>query len=171
MKSTRLHWFLIGLMISTIDVVQAEGNCPAGYYPIGAPQGQQGPQGCAPIANDSHEQQAPVQRPPQWVDRWGAIATYEPNGSFGAATNEPSQYGAENTAMAICHSQHGSACRLELSYRNQCAALVASDKGYNTNAAPTENEAIQKGINICNDAGNPNCFAYYSACSLPKRSH
>ena len=170
MKSTSLQWLLIGLLISTTNGVQAEGNCPPGYYPIGASQGQQGPQSCAPILNYNYEQQAPKHPPPQWIDQWGAIATYEPNGSFGATTNKSSQDSAENTAMAICRSQHGSTCRLELSYRNQCAALVASDKGYNTNVAPTANEAIQKGIRICNDAGNPNCFAYYSACSLPKRT-
>ena len=167
-KSTLLAWLLTCLLLLS-GVVHAEGECPPGMFPTNPP-GTQGPVGCAPIPGYNNQQQAqPQPPPPRWVDHWGAIATYEPNGSFGAVTNLSTQSQAEQTALAECQSKKKSTCRIEISYRNQCAALVASDKGYNTTSGTTTDEAIQKGMKICKDAGNQTCFSYYSACSLPVR--
>jgi hypothetical protein len=169
MKTFRL--LLFGLLLLLGGGVHAEGNCPPGYYPIGAPQGQGGPQGCAPIPGDDNNQQQaqPQPPPPKWASRWGAIATYEPNGSLGTAANMPSQNSAEQAALADCQAKHGATCRVQLSYRNQCAVMVVSDKGYNVNSAATSDQAAQNGMQTCNKSGDPNCHIYYSACSLPVR--
>lgn len=53
--------------------VRAEGNCPAGMYPIGG----QGVLGCTPIPQST--QAAPSQPSGHWVSQWGAIASdYDP---------------------------------------------------------------------------------------------
>ncbi|MBD8873462.1 DUF4189 domain-containing protein [Rhodanobacter sp. DHB23] len=126
---------------------------------------------CVPpdVAMPGYQQQAPQPPPQKWVDHWGAIATYEPNGSLGAATNMPSQNSAEQAALADCQSKHGSACKIQLSYRNQCAAMVVSGKGYNVTPAATVDLAVAKGMNTCTNSGDPNCHVYYTACSLPTR--
>lgn len=156
-------WLLIG---GALHAQQPSVDC--------APIQGQGWTGCAPI-NPSQQptqgQQSQMAQPPpeQWQDHWGAIATYVPNGSVGMVTNFPSQSSAENAAVTDCQSKHGSTCRIELSYRNQCAAFVVGDKGYSTNASTSVDEAIRKGMQICTNAGHSNCHILYSACSLPVR--
>jgi hypothetical protein len=103
------------------------------------------------------------------VPQWGAIATNGKDGSFGAVTSMPNKTDAEVLALAICKSKHGSTCKLEFSYANQCAAMVASDNGYNTTSGPTQDDAINQGMQICHDANNSNCFVYYADCSRPLR--
>lgn len=171
MKACR--WLLFGLLMLLVSLVHAEGNCPPGYYPIGAPSGQGGPQGCAPIPGDSSAQQQaqpqPQQPPQQWASQWGAIATYEPNGSLGVATHMASKVEAEQSALADCQSKHGSTCKLEVAYSNGCGALVGSNTGYVVTTNATLDEAIHAGMKTCTNSGYANCHVYYSACSLPQR--
>lgn len=54
---------ILGVFLLPPGAAHAEGGCPDGSYPIGAPAGQQGPQGCAPIPG---YQQAPSQQQP-WI--------------------------------------------------------------------------------------------------------
>jgi hypothetical protein len=164
----RVAVFLLLLvsLVSLSFVTHAEGGCPPGYYPT-TPPGQQGPQGCAPIPDESQAQGQSAG--PRWVSRWGAIATDEPNGVLGAVTNMPSKRKAGNAALADCKTKGGSKCKLETSYSNGCAALVVGEKVYNVGSAATENEAIQSGMKICSAAGDGGCHVYYSACSPPEQ--
>lgn len=164
------RWVLLGLLLLLGSAVHAEGNCPPGYYPIGTPQGQAGPQGCAPIpGHTNNQQQAHPQPLPQWASRWGAVATDGVDGSLGAITGAPSRSEAEKLAMADCQSKGGSRCKVDVSYRNGCAAMVVGNGGYNVESAAKVNQAVQLSMNICNKAGRTNCHVYYSACSLPVR--
>jgi Domain of unknown function (DUF4189) len=174
MKLTTLRWLLLGLLLLTAGAIHAEGNCPPGYYPIGASPGQAGPQGCAPIPgyNNNQQQGQPQMSPPppqQWEDHWGAIATYGPTGVLGTSTNLPDQGQAEQSALADCQSKGGPTCKIQLSYRNQCAVVVVGDKGYNATPGATMDLARQAGLKVCSDA-DTNCHVYYSACSLPVRT-
>lgn len=159
---------LLGLLLLN-GAVYAEGGCPSGMIPYSGTDLNS----CGPIPPGyyGNQKQNPIKAqqypPPQWVTRWGAIATYEPDGSLGTATNMSSQSQAEQAALADCQSKHESACKVQLSYFNQCAAMVISDKGYNTGSAATVDQAVQAGMRICRDSGDPNCRVYYSACSLP----
>jgi len=126
---------------------------------------------CVPpdVAMPNYQQQAPQPPPQVWVDHWGAIATDGPGGGFGAAVNMSSRGDAENAALADCQSKKGSPnCKIELSYINQCAAMVVGDVGHNSNVGPTPNAAVLAAMNVCN-AGDHHCFAYYTGCSLPTR--
>jgi len=154
------------LIASTLRAQQPGVDC--------APVQGQGWTGCAPLNSSQQpaqgqQLQTPQPPPQKWADHWGAIAVYAPSGSLGTSTNMPTQEDAESAALADCQSKHGSTCKIQLSYRNQCAALVVSAKSYNTNPGATEKEAIQKGMEICDNAKDPNCHPAYAACSLPQR--
>jgi len=154
---------LLLLGICTVQAQQPGVDC--------APVQGQGWTGCAPLNSSqqpSQGQQSSQPPPQRWQDHWGAIATYEPNGSLGAVTNMPSQSGAENAALASCQSKHGSTCKIQLSYRNQCAAMVVGGKFFNVNPGATVDEATQAGMDTCRTYAN-DCHVYYSACSLPVR--
>lgn len=149
--------------------VHAEGNCPPGQYPIGAPQGQAGPQGCAPIPGYDNQVHSPTPPPPQWTDRWGAIASYPPSGALGTSSNLPSPQQAKQAAIEDCQAKGASTCKIEISYGNQCVAMIVGHPGYAIATGSTASEAEQKGAEMCSDNGDTNCRVYYSACSLPVR--
>lgn len=127
---------------------------------------------CVPpdVAMPGHQQQQPQNLQSArgiWVDSWGAIATYEPNGSLGVSADMQTADAAEKAALDDCHSKHGSICKIQLSYRNQCAAMVVSAQGYDVIPAVTIDLAIEKGMTICIKAGYQNCHVFYTDCSLP----
>jgi hypothetical protein len=169
MKLTISHWLLFGLLLFVAGFVHAEGVCPPGMFPTNPP-GAQGPVGCAPIPGYNSNQQKNQQRPPQiWEPRWGAIATDGPGGSFGASINMPNQLLAKDAALADCRSKKGStACSVDLSYGNQCGAMVVGDSGHNSNPGLTAHLAIQAAMEVCNKT-DKHCFIYYTACSMPVR--
>ncbi|WP_395117693.1 DUF4189 domain-containing protein [Rhodanobacter sp. FW102-FHT14D06] len=170
MKLTLSCWPLLALLMLVTGFVHAEGVCPPGMFPTNPP-GTQGPVGCAPMPGYNNNQQQRQFRPPppQWETRWGAIATYEQNGSLGTATDMPSQSSAENLALASCQAKHGSICKIQLSYSNGCAAMMVGNRVYNTNAGITVDDAIEKGLKMCADAKDAQCHVYYTGCSLPVR--
>lgn len=164
MKTLFLFVFLL-LSVSTI--VHAQTACPPGTMPYGTGND---PSACGP--DNSQSQQPQASQPPAeiWADHYGAIATDFSHGSVGIANGLQNQLSAKQTAIAACQAKGGVTCKVEISYRNQCAALVAGDAGHNTKAGPTIAEAIQKAMQICN-AADTNCRAFYdySGCSLPTR--
>lgn len=164
MKISR--WLLCVTLLLTGHKVNAQAACPPGMIPYSTGSDNSA---CGP---DDSQQQAPArqQLPPRqrWEDRWGAIATDGPGGSFGASTNMLSRNSAENRALVECHSKKMNVCSIELWYRDACAAMVIGDNRHTSNYAPTESEAVQIGMQKCN-AVDTNCHVYYSACSLPQR--
>jgi len=161
MKSILFFCLLFGILLSMKS--HAQTACPPGMEAYGDGV-------CGYSRSEEPVQQAPQQQTPpaQWADRWGAIATFEPNGSLGTVTGMPDQRSAEQTALASCQSKHGSTCKIQLSYRNQCAAMVVGGKIFNVNPGNTVEEAAKKGMSMCSTAAN-DCHVYYSACSLPQR--
>lgn len=146
-------------------LAHAEGNCPPGQYPVGG----QGWQGCNPIPGYGNQQKAP-QRPAEiWQDRYGAIAGDIQKGVLGSATDLRSERAATDAAIADCRSNGGTNCRVELPFRNGCAAVLSSATSHNTSAGATLNEAIATGMKTCSTAGERSCKAVYTACSLPVR--
>jgi hypothetical protein len=163
MDPTHRIWIKAILLVAGLflagGVLHAEGNCPAGYSPIGATDGQTGPQGCAPTPGYN---QAPTAH---WEDRWGAIATDGPGGSFGASENMLDRNSAEQNALNECHLKKGAICKIETWYKNRCAAMIVGEKSHSSNNAGTIDEAIKLGIQTCSNAGDTECHVYYRACS------
>ncbi len=163
-------WLLIIVLLFPMKLVHAEGNCPTGYYPIGAPSGQGGPQGCAPVpAYTNNQQQAQPESQPRWSNRWGAIAVDVKMGILGAAVGMAGQETAKQFAISECQAKGGTQCKLENSYGNACAAMIVGDTSLRINSATTMDEAVALGIKPC-AAESKNCHVYYSACSMPVRT-
>ncbi|MDY0956314.1 DUF4189 domain-containing protein [Stenotrophomonas rhizophila] len=154
------------LLFSCVSAgAHAEGNCPAGFYPIGG----RAAAGCAPIpGNGRGQQQVPSAPAPVWEDRWGAIAGDKPQGILGFSTGFPSEPAAQQAALADCASKGGGRCQIENSYKNGCTAMIVGERVYNIASRATVDEAIASGIQKCEEVDR-NCVASYSACSPPVR--
>ena len=125
---------------------------------------------CVPpdVAMPGNQPQVPQPPPQVWNNYWGAIYTDASKGVLGSATDTSTQESAEQVALADCQSKGGTQCKLQVSFRNGCAAVVIGDKSFNVQSGATLDEAVQKGMAICAPA-NSNCHVYYSTCSLPVR--
>lgn len=146
---------------------RAEDGCPPGQIPhAGNDINSCGP---VPPGYYGNQQQRQSALPPQhrWVTQWGAVATHESDGSLGTVINMVSESSARQAALADCQSKHGSTCKVDLAYHDQCAAMIVSLNGYNVGGAATSDEAVRIGMKICKDAGAANCHPGYIACSLP----
>lgn len=146
MKSPISRYLLVGLLLLITGIVHAEGVCPPGMFPTNPP-GAQGPVGCAPIPgyNNNQQQVQPRLPPPQWESRWGAIATDFAHSSAGASVDQLDRNSAEEAALANCRSNGGSECKVEITYYDQCAALVVGTTGHNSGSAPTIDDSGQNG--------------------------
>ena len=148
-------------------IAHAEGNCPPGYYPIGG--GSPGaPQGCAPIPGYDQGQQQ-QQAAPQWVSRWGAVATDINKGTLGAAISKASRGQAEQASLADCQAKGGEQCKVETAYDNGCITVVVGSPGYAVEYGATQVQANAKGMSTCTGDGNANCRVIYEGCSLSAR--
>lgn len=154
--------YAIALMAST--AVHAEAGCPPGQMPgnASAPEGSaQSMASCAPIPT---ERQAP-----SWRTRWGAIASDEA-GSFGIVTGIDSERKAKKAALAKCARTGSKSCALDMTFRNQCAAVVANGTQVFMERAPYEEQAIATGKARCEESQAVKCWVHYSGCSLPVRA-
>lgn len=103
----------------------------------------------------------------RWADRWGAFAS-DGVQIFGVVEGAVSKRAAERAAVKDCRRRGGGACEPRFAYRNQCAAIAASEHSTFSNGAPYSEEAEQSAMERCEVAnGNGACWLYYSACSLP----
>jgi len=168
MRICRILLLILALSM-TFSSAHAEGNCPPGYYPTGAPQGQAGPQGCAPIPSDSSPSSSPsLSPPPEWQDHWGAIATDGLGGHLGVSTDAWTKATAEAIALADCKQKGGLGCQVENTYVNACVAMILGDDEHSSSSAPTRGEAIALGLKTCKKS-DKHCLVFYTACSLPVR--
>lgn len=157
-------WSLGLLLLLVTGTVQAQRltACPPGMIPYGAGV-------CGYDQSDQPAQQAPLPSPTRWRPMYGAIALYAPKGVLGSAANLPNQSEANVAAIQDCRAKGGTDCKIELSYGNECAAMVVGDPGYNVTPGETMDIAQKKAMRLCTDAGDKNCHVYFTACSLPKR--
>lgn len=154
---------LFTALLMATRFANAEGGCPPGMIPEGGP----GVSSCRPIPG-YNQGQAQASPPPIWKSTWGAIATDEPNGVLGSVTNLATKQQAEQNAMADCRAKGGVSCKLQISYDNECAAVVVGDKIFNVTADSTIEKATNAGLRYCS-ADSTGCHVYFTACSLPQR--
>lgn len=140
----------------------AQYVCPPGYYSIGGGQDAGGFYGCAPMEG---EEEGPL--PPQWENRWGAIAVTD--GAYGVAAEMRSKREAVSVALKECKARAGGRkCHITTSYYNQCVALAWGDQGSTSFRGPEMGKAEQSAMSDC-AAHAQNCKIYYSGCSYPER--
>ncbi len=159
-------WLALFVLCSVMGhAVHAQGSCPAGQMPYSGNDMSS----CGPIPPGYQGYAPPAQSVPKWMSQWGAIATDDATGSFGASSQMDSRADAQRAALADCHAKKGATCKLEVTYDNECGAMVVGDNAHNVGADTTLDKVVQLGLKTCHDAGDTNCRVYYSACSMPKR--
>jgi len=171
MKSSKTIWFSFTALLLLITArSRAEGGCPQGMLPAAGPNNISS---CAPIPPGYYQQRQAGRRqsPILWEHRWGAIATDFSQVTAGASVDQPNEERAAESALENCKENGGKICKVELTYHDQCAALVVGRTGHNSGSASTIDLAEQQGIDVCNASGDTNCRAYYTACSLPVRAN
>ena len=139
--------------------------CPPGTVP----QQGIGWQGCAPVPGTSNSPAA--NETSVWADRWGSIAIdMTPGGvGIGSASGMNRKRSAEKSALSACKRKGGTRCQIEITYYNQCAAIILGRRAFNSSSAASLEEAKSRGINKCTQAGDDECAIYFSDCSLPER--
>jgi hypothetical protein len=162
-------WILVLLALNVLPCnssLHAQGNCPPGYYQVGDPN--QGSSGCAPLPGGAQGSVA-TPLPPRWADAWGAIASYISKGVIGSSTDLPTRSQAKQAALQDCRAKGGLDCKVEISYANQCAALVVSHASYGVFLEQTLDGVVKKSMTTCSSGGDTTCRVMYSVCSLPHR--
>lgn len=150
-------------------VVYGQTACPAGVAP-GSPQCGPSPEyhGVGGNSNNIQSGQKPIIIKTMWVDRWGAVAIDGDVGSLGAVEGIKNKKQAEKFAIAECVKKGGRKCLLNLSYANQCIAMVNGANKYYLQLGSSINLAEEKSKNVCM-SGDKDCRVYYSACSMAER--
>lgn len=157
---------IVALMLSGIQAAWAEGGCPPGKYP------QQGNVGwtCArlPVRQEPSYSDAD---PPSSNDRWGAIAITHAGQLIGQSAEKFSEMQASQAAVSNCRARGGTGCRTLRTYRNQCVALAANDRGTRFALGASEGEAMGAAMDQCfQQGGRLACYPSYAECSLPPRT-
>jgi hypothetical protein len=137
----------------------AEGGCPPGMIPYSGTDLSS----CGPIPAGYGQRAQPAG--PHWEARWGAMATDPDNAALGAVEGLPSKRKAKRSAMAACKGRGGKACRVNIVYHNQCAAMIVGARYINFHGGVTVEEAIATAMQTC-QADDTSCSVYYSACSM-----
>ncbi|MFC3715219.1 DUF4189 domain-containing protein [Luteimonas soli] len=105
----------------------------------------------------------------KWESSWGAIAS-DNKGIFGILTDLPSRRSAKKAAVEECRRRGGDGCSVNLVFKNQCAAVGASDENAFASGAPTIEEATARAMQRCRTAnGEGECRVFYAGCSMAKR--
>lgn len=164
--STGQGWaFALIFLLCIASDIHAQAACPPGTVPYGSGSGQEM---CGPDESQSETPQQNLPPTPLWKDEWMALAADPARSVLGVATYKSTAEEAKRAAMADCKAKGGVDCKIENAIRNGCAAFVTGSKGYNLNGGSTIDEAIDKGMAVCQSESS-NCKIYYSGCSLPVR--
>lgn len=148
------------LLLSCHAPANAEGNCPPGYYPIGAPPTL----GCAPIPNNGQRPNA-TRSTAYWADRYGAIAIGSPMVTIaGSSKGFKSRKAAEKAAISDCAPRGATGCKVITSFGNACAAYAVGFDRYAFMTGATRDEASDKTEAQC-ERGTKNCQVYFTICS------
>lgn len=163
MSSISKHFLLtFTLMLPALTY----GQCAPGIPGAGNP-------GCIPPTQPNSPyyhtaEGAPIKAPPQWADRWAAVALDTDLGKAGTILDQSSKSDAESIALENCRNDGGVNCKILISYHNQCAAVAqhsAGGKVFASSAYPQE-QAQNRAMAQCGDSS---CHLIYSECSLPQK--
>ncbi len=149
---------LAGLLAVGASALAQERSNSAQYHAVHNPN--------SPYYAGSNQQPAAPQPTGYWEKTWGAIAPSPVGGVLGTAVGASSKEEAERIALADCKAKGGGACKVDVAYHNQCAAMVLGERTYSWARAASEAEAAEIGMGDCKK-GNENCRVYYSACTEP----
>jgi hypothetical protein len=98
-------------------------------------------------------------------DGWGAIAYSWKDKVYGSSFALSDQHTAEQVAMQYCRGAHGSACVVETSYYELCAAVAADGELVGWGTAKSKADAGQRALTECSKQGGKHCVLEVSTCS------
>ncbi|MEA9710818.1 DUF4189 domain-containing protein [Xanthomonas campestris] len=158
MNRSRL-FLMVNMFLS--GVAYGQTACPVGVAP-GSPQ-------CGP---DSGTSRGDIPDPPprptgEWLKTWGAIAGSNSTGETGAVTGKLSRQEAEKRAIQLCAEGGAPDCKINLTYKNQCAVSVSSEKKSFFQGAESKEVATNLAMKDCESYGGGKCNIIYSGCSDP----
>lgn len=163
---------IVVLALTSCAVINAQAqNCPNGIPSAGNPMciPQDRPE--SPYYNGSSAYNQQSAHPETivvkqfWADRWGTIAMDSSIGVVGVSKNQKNKTISETIAMTDCLNRGGKRCKIKISYKNQCVAIIAGDNDSSIQSAPTMSKATELGLKKCGLDDN-NCRVYYSECSM-----
>ncbi len=159
---------LLVLLLAFSITAYAEGRCPPGQYPIGG----QGVGGCAPIPGGTAGAEVPSPRATgRWIKTWGTISRSIATGDVGASVGKRAKAEAIAEAQSRCAAYGAKDCTVGLTYKNQCAALVAPESGSGGKiamaGAASKDVAAKAALKNCVDNGGGSCVVKYTDCSEP----
>lgn len=160
-KSAKCLFFILFSLTSLGAVAQCATGVNTGGGNCVPPDAAGMPDYRAPNA----ETNAPA---PTWKDSWGAIALDTVDGAKGVSTNAETKRDAVRAAMDECIASGTAHCKVELTYRNQCAAVAWGEHAYGIGNNPTLEGASRNALNACSQEG-PGCSVVYTACSMQRR--
>ncbi|MGX0954764.1 hypothetical protein AB7M18_000892 [Pseudomonas viridiflava] len=137
--------------------VEAQTRCPMGA--------QAGSMQCLPD-DPQYNQSAPPRPTGEWIKTWGAIAGSDATGESGAVVGKFSEGEAREAALRLCAEGEAKDCKVNLVFRNQCAAVVSSKTDSFFQGAESEEIALDLAMKSCEKLGSP-CSVIYSACTDP----
>ncbi|MGK4489847.1 DUF4189 domain-containing protein [Xanthomonas hortorum] len=159
MLSARLNLCVV-LSFALVPGVIAQTRCPIGT--------QMGSIQCIPDTPEMQGQEPPSSKPTgEWVKTWGAIAGSDSTGEAGTSVGMVSKNEAEDTAIRRCAVNGASDCKVNLVYRNQCAALVSTQSDSFYQGSATKERAIDLAMRSCKKSNGGECKVLYSECSEP----
>lgn len=151
------------LLLALLATPAAFGQtaCPSGVGP-GSPQ-------CGPDAGTSRGA-PPVPRPTgEWIKTWGAIATSD-SGDIGSSTGKFSEKDAQAESLKICADFGNADCKVSMTYRNQCVAVVQAARGRTGGkiiTAETADIAAKTALEECRQDSGATCVVRGTDCSEP----
>ncbi|WP_244150051.1 DUF4189 domain-containing protein [Xanthomonas sacchari] len=145
------------LMVFFCFNASAQTRCPVGVK-MGSAQ-------CLPDDNEA----APPRPTGEWIKTWGAIAAAS-NGDIGSSTGKFSEQDAKDNALRICENFGNSDCKIMVTYKNQCVAVVKAADGRIGGKIVTaggEDEARKDALNQCKKTSGAECSVVGTDCSKP----
>ncbi|UZW58857.1 DUF4189 domain-containing protein [Lysobacter enzymogenes] len=103
-----------------------------------------------------------------YYDRWGAIATDESNGAFGAAEWFARKDNAERKALKECRKNRGIDCAIKFTYTNECVSVITGARMNYFQSSVSDQAAISHGLRRCQE-DDSDCKVFYVGCSLPRK--
>lgn len=137
---------------------QAQTRCPMGA--------QAGSMQCLPDEPQGGGD-APARPTGEWIKTWGAIAMSKSTGEVGTVVGKLSEGDAKISAIKQCAKGGANDCAVQLFYRNQCAALAASQVDTFFQSSPIQQLAESGVKRVCDESGGGTCKVLYSECTEP----
>ena len=154
----------------TLFLMLALMASPAAFGQTRCPMGaQMGSIQCIPDDLPAGGQSAPSRPTGEWIKTWGAIATSD-SGDIGSSTGKFSEKDAQAESLKICADFGNADCKVSMTYRNQCVAVVQAARGRTGGkiiTAATADIAEKRALEKCRQDSGATCVVRGTDCSDP----